>query len=196
MAGGNAPVDPSMNAPSVRPVTLQVSLVPDDLEQARHFLPHQMRQWAGQVEEVLCTVDVRPEPAGASRDAPALEGLQALFSDLRHTYPHLRWGIVDYSASARRAISDAFYGGHAVPVSDHRRRPIYAYLFGLWAANRDVVFRIDGDMIFGGGNQSWIREACDVLQRTPSVLSCSPLPGPPRADGRLLGQRHYTEACG
>ena len=185
-----------MNAMPARPVTLQVSLTPDDLEQARHFLPHQLKQWAGQVEEVLCTVDVWGGPDGAPGVPQPVEGLQALFSGLRRSYPHLRWEKVDYSAAAQREIGDAFYGGHAVPLRDHRRRPIYAYLFGLRAASRDVVFHIDADMIFGGGSQSWMGEACDLLHGAPEVLTCSPLPGPPRQDGRLLAQRQYAQARG
>jgi hypothetical protein len=37
--------------------TLQISLAPSDLPHARVLLAHQLRTWAGQVEEVLLTVD-------------------------------------------------------------------------------------------------------------------------------------------
>jgi len=39
-------------------VTLQISLAPTDFPHARYVLPHQLRQWAGQVDDVLLVVDV------------------------------------------------------------------------------------------------------------------------------------------
>lgn len=74
-------------------------------------------------------------------------------------------------------------------ITDFRRRPIDGYLHLLLATHHDLVFHIDGDMMFGGGSQTWMAEALDQLSRRPELLACNPLPSPPRADGKLLSQR-------
>ena len=48
------------SSPGTEPITLQVSLAPPDLRLARETLPHQLRCWAGQVDEVLFTVGSKP----------------------------------------------------------------------------------------------------------------------------------------
>ena len=40
-------------------ITLQVNLAPSDLPHAIHTIPHQLRRWRAQVDEVLLTVDLR-----------------------------------------------------------------------------------------------------------------------------------------
>jgi hypothetical protein len=47
------------------------------------------------------------------------------------------------------------------------------------------VLHTDGDMLFGGGSQTWLDEAVTLLQERPDLLVAGPLPGPPTADGRL-----------
>jgi hypothetical protein len=49
-------------------------------------------------------------------------------------------------------------------------------------------------MLFGGGSQTWVSEALNVLQDRPAVLVCSPLPGPPTADGHARQQEARIEA--
>ena len=43
-------------------------------------------------------------------------------------------------------------------------------------------------MMYGGGSQGWMAEAVEFLRDHPDVLACSPLPGPPTADGHLRSQ--------
>ena len=40
-------------------VTLQVNVAPVDLPHATEILPHQLRQWGGQVQEILFTFDLQ-----------------------------------------------------------------------------------------------------------------------------------------
>ncbi len=172
------------------PVTLQVGLTPGDLEEATHLLPHQLRQWAGQVDEVLCTIDCPPPSMSASGMVPEPPtNLCQFIETLIPAFPNLRWAQVNYSPTALAEVAAVFYGGRPVPLQDHRQRPVYAFLFALMAPSNDLVFHIDSDMLFGGGSQTWIQEAVEILGRYPDVLTCSPLPGPPRADRRLLSQR-------
>jgi hypothetical protein len=176
--------------PARRPVSLQLTLTPSDLDEVRHLLPHQLRTWGGQVDEVLCLVDVPPWKQGREDTAQSLEEVGAFLENQRRTHPHLRWSQVDYSAEAVRRVETTFYGGRPVPIHDYRRRPIYGYLYLLLAPAHDLVLHIDCDMMFGGGSQTWVAEAVEQLGRRPELLACNPLPGPPRPDGRLLSQRY------
>jgi hypothetical protein len=96
---------------------------------------------------------------------------------------------MDYSREAVARVQETFYGGRRVPMHDYRNRPIYGYLHLLLATRHNLVFHIDGDMMFGGGSQTWMAEAVEQLTGRPDLLACNPLPGPPRADGKLLSQR-------
>lgn len=170
----------------VAPVTLEITVAPVDLPHAVHILPHQMRQWAGQVDEVQFTLDLHQSRgrygAGAEERRPQLE---MLLDDLCDRWPNAHVREVDYSAAMTAEVGERFFGGLPVPAKHHYGGPIYSYFFGWHAARHDLVFHLDSDMLFGGGSQTWIREAVDLLRERPDVLLCSPLPGPPTADGRL-----------
>jgi hypothetical protein len=175
-------------------VTFQVNLAPADFPHARHTLPHQLRQWAGQVDEFLLTTDLHRVRRGHfgegwdERRAP----LAALIAECATKYPNIRALDVDYDAAASRRVSDTFFRGRPVPAKDLRGAPIYPYYFGLEAARNDFVIHIDSDMMFGGGSQTWVQEALDLFTADPNVLTCSPLAGPPTADGTLPGQPAAT----
>jgi hypothetical protein len=91
-------------------------------------------------------------------------------------------------------VSRRFFGGRGIPAKDFRGGPYYAYFFGLHVAEHDHVFHTDSDMLYGGGSQVWIAEALRLLDERPSVLVCSPLPGPPTADGSPIQQAARIEA--
>lgn len=171
-------------------VTFQVNLAPADLPHARHTLPHQLRQWGGQVDEFLLTTDLHRVKHGHfgegwdERRAP----LAQLIADLAAEFPNIRALDVDYSPASSRRVSDMFFRGRPVPPKDLRGAPIYPYYFGLEAARNDVVIHIDSDMMFGGGSQTWVGEALELFASDPQVLTCSPLAGPPTRDGTLPGQ--------
>jgi hypothetical protein len=172
-------------------VTLQISLAPGDLRHAEHCLPHQLRVFTAQVDEVLCTLDA--PPARAARAEPALRALDDLIDRCASRAPQLRAVRVDYGEAAVRAVGDTLFGGGRPPAYDHRGRPIYSYLFGVHAARCDYVFHLDSDMLFGGGGRRWIAEAVDAMRRRPDLLACNPLPGPPTSDGTLRSQRALHE---
>lgn len=170
-------------------VTLQINLAPMDLRHAREILPHELRQLGDQVAEILLVMDVNRNP----RIDPAVwergkAGLRKLADACRQRYPHLRLVEVDSSPAVAKQVADAFSDGQPIPDKDWRGAPIYAYFFGLWAAQHDYIFHMDSDMMYGGGSQTWVAEAVELLRARPDVLLCSPLPGPPTADGRLTAQ--------
>lgn len=170
-------------------VTLQINLAPTDLRHAQQILPHELRQLGDQVAEILLVLDVSKNPVVD----PAVwergkRGLRELAEACRERHPHLRLVDVDTSPEVAQQVADAFSGGRPIAEKDWRGAPIYAYFFGLWAARHDYIFHMDSDMLYGGGSQTWVAEAVELLRSRPDVLVCSPLPGPPTADGHLTAQ--------
>ncbi len=170
------------------PVTLQVSLAPSDFRLASHILPHQVRTWRGQVAEILLTIDLHRSQGRFADDwAQGRDNIMALANSVEGA----RVLAVDDAAAA--AVSAEFFGGRPIPRKDHRGGPYYSYFFALHAATHRHVLHCDADMMFGGGSQTWLAEACELLARQPDILVTAPLPGPPAPDGRLRelpGTRH------
>lgn len=163
-------------------VTLQISLSPGDLPHVRTLLPHQLRVWGGQVDEVLLTLDTRP-PQGATRFgqdwAEQAPSLARLLEAEAEKHSHARVDEVDYGDEAGRELAGRFFGGQAVPPKDSRGGPFYSYFYGLSRARHDYVLHIDSDMLFGGGSQEWTAEATHLLTERRDVLAVNPLGGPP-----------------
>ncbi|HEY5044422.1 MAG TPA: hypothetical protein VII53_01035 [Solirubrobacteraceae bacterium] len=172
-------------------VTLQINVAPTDFLHARETLPHQLRQWAGQVQEVIFSFDLHRTERGG-RFAEGWEErrgpMQELLDELCGQYPNARVVPVDYGEMTAREIALVFTGGSPVPAKDTKGAPIYPYFHGLWAASHDLVLHLDSDLMFGGSSQTWVVEGSELLAEHPDVLAVSPLPGPPRADGRLSSQ--------
>ncbi|QRO02751.1 glycosyltransferase family 2 protein [Archangium violaceum] len=168
-------------------VTLQINLAPTDLPHARHILPHQLRQLAASVDEVLLVLDLHRSKG--HRFAAAWEerrpGMEALLAELCARYPRAKVREVDYSPTTASAMAERFFGGKPVPLKDSRGGPYYSYVYGLHAATHDLVFHLDADILLGGGSPTWVSEAVRLLDSRPELLYCAPHPGPPAADGRL-----------
>lgn len=169
-----------------RGVTLEITVAPVDLPHAVHVLPHQLRQWAGQVDEILFTFDLHTSRGrygeAAEERRPVME---RLLEELCSQHVHARVAPVDYSAGTAERISQAFFGGAPVPAKHHYGGPFYSYFFGLLEARHRHVLHLDSDMLFGGGSQGWIGEAIDLFEARPDMLLCSPFPGPPTAEGDI-----------
>jgi hypothetical protein len=166
-------------------VTLQVSLTPTDLPHARILLPHQLRTWAAQVEEVLLVVDGLRHARGG-RFAEGWDerrpGLHALLEECAGLFSGVRVEGVDDAPQVRAEVGERFFGGREPPLKDGRGGPFYAYFFALHAARHELVLHIDSDMLFGGGSQTWATEAAALLSAREDVLACNPLGGPPTRD--------------
>jgi hypothetical protein len=168
-------------------VTLQINVAPTDLPHAVHTLPHQLRAFAGQVQEIIFTYDLhRTERGGRfaegweERRGPMSELLERLCSE----HPGARIAPVDYDGTAMLELADQLFGpGSEMPVKDTKGAPFYPYFDGLFAARHERVLHLDSDMMFGGCSQSWVGEACELLDRDGAILACNPLAGPPLPDG-------------
>ncbi len=173
------------------PVTLQINVAPTDLPHAVHTLPHQLRRFAGQVQEILFTYDLHRTDRGGrfaegweERRGPMDELLKRLCAD----HPAARVEQVDYDAGRMRELARELFGPAAeMPVKDTKGAPFYPYFQGLFAARNEYVLHLDSDMMFGGGSQSWVGEACELLQTNAEVLACNPLAGPPLVEGPRAG---------
>jgi hypothetical protein len=172
-------------------VTLQVSLAPTDYPHARLILPHQLAQWARQVDEILLVVDLHQSRGSrfATAWAERKPLLDQLIAECCAQHPHARAITVDYGRDAETRVARRFFGGQPVPTKDLRGGPFYSYFFALDAATHDLVLHTDSDMLFGGGSPRWIDDARALLAADETILCCAPLPGPPTTDGHLVSQR-------
>jgi hypothetical protein len=168
-------------------VTLQINLAPADLPHAGETLVHQLRQWGGQVQEVVFSVESHRSEGRYGSDWERREPLHELLEGICEQHPGARVSTVDYSDETREAIAREFFGGKAVPLKSHTGAPFYSYFHGLVSARFDHVLHLDSDMLFGGGSQTWIAEAKALLAERDDVLFCSPLSGPPTPDGEIPG---------
>jgi hypothetical protein len=175
-------------------VTLQINVAPTDLPHAVHTLPHQLRQFAGQVQEILFTYDLhRSEHGGRfaegweERRGPMDELLERLCAE----HPSARVDQVDYSPARMAELASELFGrGAQIPVKDTRGGPFYSYFHGLLAARHEHVLHLDSDMLFGGSSQSWVAEASGLLAAHDDVLACNPQAGPPLLAGSPVAPVH------
>ncbi|BAY09534.1 hypothetical protein [Calothrix sp. NIES-2098] len=175
-------------------VTLQINLAPTDLPHAVHILPHQLRQWARQVDEVLLVLDTHQSRGRFAEGwEERLPKMRDLINRCCAAYPNTHFQEVDYSPEVMASVGSLFFAQPSVPTKDYRGGPFYSYFFGLYAAKHNYVFHMDSDLMFGGGSQTWIAEGIQLLANKTDVLTCSPLPGPPTSDGQLKTQTAETE---
>ena len=183
-------------------VTLQISLAPSDWLHAQHILPHQLKQFAHQVDEVLLILDLHRSAGRFSEGwKERLPKLKSLIAQICQEYSNTRLLEVDYSTQSISEVSKIFFNGKNIPPKDFRGGPFYSYFFGLYSAQYNYIFHLDSDIMFGGGSSTWIEEAVNLLsERSGSdILFCAPLPGPPTDDGTLRSQvgqsePHYSTA--
>ena len=176
-------------------VTLQINLAPTDLPHAKYTLPHQLRQWAEQVDEILFVVDLH-RSRGRYSEAwkERLPGFRRLIDEYCAKYDKARTIDVDYSDEVAAKLSTRYFGDQALPAKDWNGGPFYSYFFGLDAAKHNYVLHMDSDMMYGGGSSTWVAEGVQLLVERPDVLICNPLPGPPTSDGHLRSQTLERES--
>ncbi len=178
------------------PVSLQISLAPPSVRYAELILPHQLRVLGHQVDEVILTLDLRVSPGRRWRQGweELTPHVRTMARSIADTHPSGRVIEVDYEPAAAERIARRFFNRPRIPDKDLRGGPFYSYFFALDAAEHDLVFHLDSDMLLGGGSPTWVSEAVDLLKRRAEVLCVCPLPGPPTADGSLRDQDAYAPA--
>jgi hypothetical protein len=167
-------------------VSLKISVSPRDHRYIEYLLPHQLRMWHSQVDEVLIVFDYHGYDDDNYKKITAQ--INSFITALSETYTKIKLIEVDYSEAARKEVSNAYFNGKKVPDKTHRYGPYYSYFYGLYKTSFDYIFSIDCDMFFGGHDDNWVQEAIQLLQVNPEVITCSPLPGAPTANGALCDQ--------
>jgi hypothetical protein len=170
-------------------ITLQINLAPTDLPHLTYTLPHQLKQFGGQVDEVVLTLDLhRSRGRFSTAWQERVPGFLDFVSTQAAANPKIRVHEVDYSSDAVATVSKQFFGGQLIPPKDWNGGPFYSYFSGFANARHDYILHLDSDMMFGGGAQGWIAEATNIIDASPDVLVCNPHPGPPTPDGTLRNQ--------
>jgi hypothetical protein len=172
-------------------VTLKISFSPRDHRYIKHLLPHQLKVWYNQVNEVLIVFDLHGYNTVYYQHI--IKDIELFINTLSTQYPAIRLLKVDYSRQSKKIISKAYFNSKRVPVKTHRYGPYYAYFYGIYHAKYDYVLNTDCDMFFGGNNSAWIKQAIKLMQADESVITCSPHPGPPRKDGKLKRQTGQSD---
>ncbi|MDO1449797.1 glycosyltransferase family A protein [Rhodocytophaga aerolata] len=172
----------------MNPVTLQISLTPNDYKHSFYLLEHQLQTWSTQVSEILLIYDSNKSNGrfGKNWEETNLSMLE-LIQLIKKKYPNIVYSEVDYSPECREIVSKFFFKG-LCPKKDFRGGPFYAYFYGIYKAKYDYVFHIDSDTFFGGQSSTWLSEALELMQKYPKILITSPLPGPPHPDHILIDQ--------
>ncbi len=169
-------------------VSLQVNVAPSDLRYMTHTIPHQLRVFADQVDEIQFTLDSRPQ-AKSKYSTEAfqhhLAAAREVLAGFIAAHPHAYVREIDYSTQTVRKISAALGVPGELPMHSMNGTPFYGYVFGLYEANGEFVLHLDADMLFGGASKTWVREALAALTSDERLLVVSPLPGPPAQDGEL-----------
>jgi hypothetical protein len=179
-------------------IAAQMSTYPMDVRHLEYLLPHQIRALSGMVDRFVVTIDTHQSRSGRYRVNNFAENLartRELITEAGKSCPQLQVADVDYSEATQRAVAQYFFGVDSIPVKAWDGGPFYAYFFGLYIANARYVLHIDGDIMFGGGSRTWVKEAIACMEQRPDVLVTAPFPGPPRADGKIFGHRE-DEALG
>lgn len=170
---------------STKKTSLKISLSPRDARIAEHMLSHQVRFWQSLVDEILLVLDLHGYDS--EKDQGNIKTIKKIVSSLSSQSPKINLLEVDYSPESRRTISQAYFGGRSIPLKTHRYGPFYSYFYGIYYTKYDYVLSIDSDIFFGGYNPSWVEEAISLLDKK-DVITCSPHPGRPRDDGKLVRQ--------
>lgn len=171
---------------------IQINMYPMDVRHVEQTLPHQMRVWHHQADRVIVTLDVQRSRTGRYRGTQYAENLERIRNVLAAqtaAYPKIRVIETDYSREAIEAVARYFFGTKSMPTKAWDGGPFYTYFYGMYSTDARYVLHLDGDLLCGGGNRTWLAEAIELMEQRPEVLLTSPYPGPPRADGAIFGHR-------
>ncbi len=112
-------------------VTLQINLAPSDWLHARYTLPHHLRQFAHQVDEVLLVFDLhRSTGRFAEGWEERLPKIRQLIQDCCSQYSHARVEEVNYASDVVANVSAMFLGS---PCPTKRLSGRSVLLVFLWA---------------------------------------------------------------
>ena len=171
-------------------VTLQINVAPVDLPHAAHILPHQLRQWGGQVQEILFTFDLHRTARGGhfgegweERRAPMRE----LLEDLCAIIPGARIAEVDYAPEKMARAGGRLHRRVADPREGHEGRTVLPVLLRpARGAQRSRISPRLRSHVRRLAARCWIDEARRCCW--PITPTCSPA-------ARSRARRPPTERC-
>ncbi|MDQ1141879.1 MAG: hypothetical protein EOO44_04125 [Flavobacterium sp.] len=177
----------------MKKITLQISLAASDFKHAVHLLPHQIKILGSQADEILLTYDTHKSKGHFSKNWEAdFNSMWNFLENLAAGDERITLVKIDYSADTMKKIASTYFKRKTIPAKDWRGGPFYTYFYGLHKAKNDYVFHIDSDLFFGGLSQTWSKEAIELYEKDTQILFINPLAGPPKEDGKLIGQTYFN----
>lgn len=174
-------------------ITLQISLAPSDFKHVLHLLPHQLKVFENQVDEILLTYDTHKSKGRFAINWEQNNAkMWAFLQEYAKQHPKISLLKIDYSAAKNQDIAQKYFKRKSIPAKDWRGGPFYTYFYGIHEAKNNFVFHIDSDLFFGGLSQTWLQEAINLYKADSQILFINPLPGPPKNDGTLIGQNYFN----
>lgn len=154
---------------------------PADAGFAETILRHLLRASAFDFHKVIFTVDDLPNRKYNSSEIRALadrlvsEGVitdRVLLSEIDHA-----------------SLTKKYFGKTLRHRRDHRGVPLLGWAAGIEQSDAQYVVHYDSDILLHQQHDAnWIRSGIALLEKEPTVMFVAPRPGPPTADGQLLGQ--------
>lgn len=173
-------------------ITLQISLAPSDFKHIIHLLPHQIKVFGNQVDEILLTYDThRSKGRFAINWEESNAKMWSFLQEFTMQHPKIKLIKIDYSRRKIKEIAKKYFNRLTIPAKDWRGGPFYTYFFGINEAKNDYVFHIDSDLFFGGLSQKWVEEAIELYQSDTRILFINPLAGPPKSNNTLINQQYF-----
>lgn len=173
-------------------ITLQISLAPSDYSHAIHLLPHQIKVFEEQVDEILLTYDTHKSKGHFSTNWELnYAKMWDFLVDFSKKNTKIKLVKIDYSPAKNKELAQKYFKRIKIPAKDWRGGPFYTYFFGINESKNPYVFHIDSDLFFGGLSKSWFKEALKLYHDDAQILFINPLAGPPKADGELVGQTYF-----
>lgn len=155
---------------------LSVLNCPRDYSMVKTMLPHQLRQWGRQVDEIVVYIDLGPQMV--------MHPIVSLIEELIKPWRSARIEIINYDSKiVNQKFREIFKAYPKNVLKDWRGTAIYQYVYILTSSRNKYLLHMDSDMIFGGGSQTWMNEALQMMNSREEVIVCEPLSGPPSPTG-------------
>lgn len=185
LAAGRIVRSLSLPEKQTAPCSLVINVARGDVLRIKHTLPHILNSHKIQFAEVLIVIDNKPAEGRIRRNSAqySIDDLYGVLSDLRGQGYAFKQEEVSYEADAVDHVYTKWFGRRLNYFRCAGGTPIYAFLYGVEAAQQPYRLHLDSDMLtYDPQPTSWVQEAMRVLDDIPDILFVNQRWGPHSAD--------------